>query len=65
MQQGGALTTEAFKLGDGPRKKQMLEEAVVYLERALNIHPGYKNAALILGNAHYYLQNYEEAIKSL
>ena len=59
---GGALTTEAAKLADGPKKTAMLEEAVIHLNKALAVHPGYKNAALILGNAEYYLQEYEAAV---
>jgi len=61
---GGALTTEAFKLADSNKKTQMLNEAVGYLNQSLRIHPGYKNPALILGNAQFYLGKYEEAIKA-
>jgi len=59
---GGALTTEAGKLPDGPKKTKMLDQAVQYLKKALTIHPGYKNAALILGNAHIYRRDYSQAI---
>lgn len=59
---GGALTTEAAKLPDGPKKTAMLKEATVHLSRALEVHPGYKNAALILGNAEYYLGDYAAAV---
>jgi len=61
---GGALTTEAGKLPDGPKKTQMLNEAVGYLNEAVKIHPNYKNAYLLLGNAHNFLKNYEQSITS-
>jgi tetratricopeptide (TPR) repeat protein len=59
---GGTLTDKAFKETDEGKKKQMLEEALGYLNQAIEIHPTYKNAYLIMGNAHYYLQNFDAAI---
>jgi len=59
---GGALTTEAGKLQDGPKKTQMLNEAIGHLNEAVKIHPNYKNAYLLLGNAHNFLKNYEQSI---
>ncbi len=59
---GGALTTEAGKLPDGPKKTQMLNEAIGHLNEAVKIHPTYKNAYLLLGNAHNFLKNYEQSI---
>jgi len=59
---GGALTTEAFKEKDESKKKEMLETALVYLDQAVKVHPTYKNAYLIMGNANYYLSQYEKAI---
>ena len=41
----------------------MLKEAKLYLERAIEIHPTYKNAYLLRGNASYYLYDFEDAIK--
>ena len=61
---GGALTTEAAKLDDGPRKTEMLQQATIHLSKALTIHPGYKNAALLLGNAYYYQKDYDKAVKA-
>ncbi len=61
---GGALTTEAYKLPDSPQRTEMLHSATAYLSRSLEIHPGYKNPALILGNAYYYLKDYDAAIKA-
>jgi len=62
---GGTLTTTAAKLPDGPAKTKMLTEAIGYLNQAVEIHPTYRNAYLLLGNANYYLENYDEAIKQL
>lgn len=59
---GGALTTEAGKLPDGQKKTQMLNEALGYLDEAVKIHPNYKNAYLLKGNANNLLKNYEPAI---
>jgi len=59
---GGAMTTEAAKLQDGPKKTQMLNEAIGYLNEAVKVHPNYKNAYLLLGNAHNFLKNYELSI---
>ena len=61
---GGALTTEAFKEKDAAKKKEMLTQALVYLNRAVEIHPHYKNAYLIMGNANYYLNEYEKGVNA-
>ncbi len=39
-------------------KKQKLTEAITYLKRAIEIHPIYKNAYLLMGNGYYYLGEY-------
>jgi protein O-mannosyl-transferase len=61
---GGALTTEASKEKDEVKKSEMLRQALTYLEQAVKIHPHYKNAYLIAGNAHYFLKEYEKSIKA-
>jgi len=58
---GGALTTEAFKEKDESKKREMLAQAIEYLNRAVTVHPTYKNAYLIMGNAYYYLNDYDKA----
>lgn len=60
---GGDLITHAIKPENAARKQQMLEEGVAHLLEAVKIHPTYKNAYLLLGNAHNYLQRYEAAIQ--
>jgi len=59
---GGALTTTAAEMPDGPKRTQYLNEAIVHLQKAIKIHPTYRNAYLLLGNAHYYLKNFESSI---
>src|SRR5690606_31834199 len=44
------------------RDVDLLNQAIVHLQRAIDIHPTYKNAYLLLGNANVYLNNYEEGI---
>jgi len=61
---GGALVTESAKSENEAQKEQMLDRAIPYLNRALEIHPNYKNAALLLGNAYFYKGAFESAIQS-
>ena len=60
---GGELVTQASKLEEGPERERMLQAAIQHLQRAISIHPNYKNAYLLSGNAHFYLGAWEEAIK--
>jgi len=59
---GGALSTKAAELPDGPEKTKMLTQAIGYLNQAKDIHPTYRNAYLLLGNSNYYLKNYQASI---
>lgn len=59
---GGELVTQSIEQDDPQRKEQMLREAVGHLEQATRIHPRYKNAYLLQGNAHNYLEQYEASI---
>ncbi len=60
---GGALIDEALKPENETKRTQMLREAIGHLEAALHIYPYYSNARLLLGNAYFYLGQYEEAIR--
>ena len=42
----------------------MVSQAVEHLQQALRIHPNYKNAYLLLGNAYNYLQEYDRSIEA-
>ena len=48
---GGELITQALKQSDEATKLKMINQAVPHLQKAIEIHPNYKNAYLILGNA--------------
>ena len=61
---GGALTTKSASMAQGPERTQNLNQAIEYLNKAVSIHPGYRNAYLLLGNAHYYLENYEASVEN-
>ena len=63
---GGTLTTTAGRLPTTDKeRKVMLDKAKGYLTQAIDIHPTYRNAYLLLGNAHYYLDEYPESISRL
>ncbi|MBT8230916.1 MAG: tetratricopeptide repeat protein [Bacteroidia bacterium] len=59
---GGAKSDKASKMNEGPEKTKLLNEAISHLTRAIEIHPTYRNAYLLLGNTHYYAKRYHEAI---
>lgn len=59
---GGALITEAYAEKNDEKRKSMITEGIGYLKEAIRIHPNYKNAYLLLGNGHYYLDQYQDAI---
>ena len=59
---GGALTTTAAKMESSPQNTAYLNDAISYLKDAIEIHPTYRNAYLLLGNAHYYKEEYESSI---
>lgn len=58
---GGALTDRADKEKNPAKKQEMLEQAIIYLRQAIDVHPKYKNAHLLIGNALFYLERYEES----
>lgn len=59
---GGALIARSVESNNEVRKKQWLQRADHHLEKAIELHPAYKNAYLLRGNALHYLQQYEAAI---
>lgn len=61
---GGELVAQSQKPENQARKDNMLQEALGHLEEAVRIHPTYKNAWLLKGNAHLYLKQYETAISA-
>lgn len=61
---GGELVTQSVAVQDTSQKNSMLRQAVEHLTQALRIHPNYKNAYLLLGNAYNYLQEYDKFIEA-
>ncbi len=59
---GGELIAQSRKPEYKAKATQMQTEAVEHLKEAIRIHPGYKNAYLLMGNAYNYLNKYEEAV---
>lgn len=59
---GGALVTESEK--DKTKIKEYCPRAIQYLNKAISIHPNYKVAYLLLGNAYFYMGETDNAIKN-
>lgn len=59
---GGAISTNYYNEKDLAIKSAKMKEAIGYLNRAVEIHPTYKNPYLLLGNAYYYIQDYPNSI---
>ena len=63
---GGELTTRSQDEGTRgtAKEKEMLQEALIHLNATTGIHPTYKGAYMLKGNANFYLANYDDAIKN-
>jgi tetratricopeptide (TPR) repeat protein len=59
---GGVLIENAIK--NTPFNQSELKKAELYLDKAIQIHPTYKNAFLLKGNAAFYLSDFEKAIST-
>jgi len=59
---GGVLLDSCTKVSDPVIKQQMVDQAQTYLLEAVNIHPSYANAYLLLGNSYIYKQEYDKAL---
>lgn len=59
---GGELVTQSQKTANKANSQIMLQEALGHLAEAVRIHPTYKNAWLLKGNAHLYLKQYDLGI---
>jgi len=60
----GAILTSVAKLPDPSSAGRQIETAITHLEKALSIHPLYKNAWLQMGNARYYQGAFSAAEES-
>lgn len=61
---GGELTTKGLVEKDPVKKKKMLLEAIEHLKIATKLHPNYRNAYLLMGNAYNYMQDYEPSAEA-
>ena len=59
---GGELVTKSVEETNETKRLAMVNKAVGHLQQATKIHPNYKNAYLLLGNAHNYLKDFEKSI---
>jgi tetratricopeptide (TPR) repeat protein len=61
---GGAIVNKYSKEKNPAIQRRMMKQAIKYLDKAIAIHPSYKNPYLIKGNAQFYLKEYEAAIST-
>ena len=54
---GGLLTEEATKTNNAKEKRELLQKAIFYLNRAIEIYPEYIDALLLMGNAQWEISN--------
>ncbi|MEM6378979.1 MAG: tetratricopeptide repeat protein, partial [Bacteroidota bacterium] len=59
---GGELINQFYNNENTTLKESKIREAVGHLQEAVRIHPLYKNAYLLMGNAHYYLNEFDQSI---
>ncbi len=60
---GAEMSKKANRNPNEVVKKAELQEALGYLNKAIEIHPTYKNTYLQLGNVNNYLKNFDKAIE--
>ena len=59
----GGETIEHFKNSTNEvEKKAKITEAIGHLQKALEIHPTFKNPYLLMGNGYFYLNDFDKAI---
>lgn len=61
---GGELLTASLALTNADSARAWRLRAEQHLQRAIAIHPTYKNAYLLLGNCYNYLQQYDQSIQA-
>jgi tetratricopeptide (TPR) repeat protein len=60
---GAETSIQSAKITDEKLRNEKLKESLVYLEKAIALHPTYKNAYLQLGNVNNYLKEYDKSIQ--
>jgi tetratricopeptide (TPR) repeat protein len=61
---GGSLLTKSEGLTDPAAKAPLVDKAIGHLNKATQLHPTYRNAYLLLGNAYFYKSDYLQAIRN-
>ncbi len=61
---GGELITQSMLEKDEAKAKKMRTEAVLHLQKAIQLHPTYRNAYLLLGNGYNYLKDFDKSIQA-
>ncbi len=61
---GGSLLAKVETEKDPQKKIQMANEAIVHLQKAIKLHPAYRNAYLLMGNAYFFKSDYLNAINN-
>lgn len=61
---GGEYTTKGAAEKDEKKKMEYLRNAVPHLKEAVKIHPKYRNAYLLMGNAYNYMKDYDNSIQA-
>ncbi len=57
----GITIEEANKAENSTQRQAMLQQAVQYGQKAIELHPTYANPYVLLGNAHIYLEDFAKA----
>jgi tetratricopeptide (TPR) repeat protein len=60
----GAILEGVAAIEEENERNRIAKEAEEHLKVALEIHPNYKNALLLMGNAKFYQRDYPEAVKA-
>ena len=60
---GGSLIEQADELAQGPERTVLLDQALVHLNKAVEIHPYFKNPWHLMGNAYIYKGSYQQAVQ--
>ena len=60
---GAAIAEEALKTTDPSRKNEMSQQALIHLNKAIQIHPTYLEAFYMRGNVEFMQGKYDEAIQ--
>lgn len=60
----GVLLEKGLAEKNTVRQQELFQEAKGHASKAIEIHPTYKNAYLLLGNANNYLKQYEASIEA-